>query len=817
MKTAQGTDIPRRYDAGVDAPLSYAQQRLWFVHQLEPTGAALNIASGVSIAGRLDAAALAWSLCTLARRHASLRTRFPVIGGRPVQRTTPAAIVDLSFVEMGGVPAGMARPETDRMLRVEAGMPFDIGRAPLFRVRVFRFTPTAHVTSIVMHHIISDGWSMNVFLKELATLYDSRVNGVGNRLPQLPIQYADYAVWQRRWFEEGHADRQLAYWTQHLAGIVREEAEQTRHVRSSRSATVSFKWPASLSQDVRALARRHQCTLFMLLLAAYQVALHGRTGQLTIAVGTDTAGRQHRHTEGLIGFFVNQLVLVTDLRGEPTFAEVLRRIRALAAAAYANQDVPFDRIVKALRPQRHGQGVPLFRWKMVLHNTPHDPTAVPAIRLTPFHLDTGASENELNLIVSDAVPLTGRLLFSTDLYSEMAATRLVERVQEILAMAVQNPSVPIATMAAEGGADGRKDPRALRLLKTSQRQAVAAAPGHAIVAAPTAADDSLPLVVRAHLPDLDPVSWATEHREWIYQRLHRNGAVLFRNWDVHAVGGFERFAKAIVGSLVDYKFRASPRREVAARIYTSTEYRADQTIFPHNEHAYSAIVPRYLFFFCVTPAEDGGETPLGDCRRVLAAIDPAVRAAFARRGVTYVRNYGDGFGLPWETVFQTASREQVESYCREHGIQYIWKSEGRLRTTQTGPAIVRHPVTGETSWFNHATFFHVTTLEPSMRAHLLATLAEADLPNNTYYGDGAPIEPDVLEHLRAVYAREMTAFSWQRGDVLLVDNILTAHARRPYRGPREILVAMATPVRQAELTLEHASISDDRARGGEGR
>jgi hypothetical protein len=214
-------------------------------------------------------------------------------------------------------------------------------------------------------------------------------------------------------------------------------------------------------------------------------------------------------------------------------------------------------------------------------------------------------------------------------------------------------------------------------------------------------------------------------------------------------------------------------------------------IFPHNEHSYSPRFPMRLFFYCHIPSETGGETPIGSTRAIKARIDPAVQAVFREKGILYVRNYGDGFGLPWQTVFQTEDRSEVESYCRSVGIEVEWKGENRLRTRQRGPCLVRHPRTGEEVWFNHATFFHVTTLPPMIRDSLLENFDAFDLPTNTFYGDGSPIEPHILEELRTIYLDSLTRFRWQQGDILFIDNLLAVHGREPFTGKRAILTGMA--------------------------
>lgn len=319
------------------------------------------------------------------------------------------------------------------------------------------------------------------------------------------------------------------------------------------------------------------------------------------------------------------------------------------------------------------------------------------------------------------------------------------------------------------------------------------------------ADKTQPLVIRPALDGLDLVTWSRNNRDFVETLILKHGAVLFRNFRVGSVPEFEAFIGAVSGGAIEYRYRASPRTQVSGHIYTSTDYPADQHIFPHNEHAYSPVFPLRIFFHCVTPAAEGGETPIGDCRTIFGRISPETRQRFIQRQVTYVRNYNDGFGLPWQTVFQTPDRALVEEYCRQHTIEFEWKDGDRLRTRQVGPAVVFHPRTGEEVWFNHATFFHVSSLPPEISRGMLVTLREEDLPTNTYYGDGTPIEPAVLNELREAYLHDLVSFSWQRGDILMLDNLLTVHGRRPFVGPRKIVVGMADPVTWNDVRIQEPS------------
>ncbi len=305
----------------------------------------------------------------------------------------------------------------------------------------------------------------------------------------------------------------------------------------------------------------------------------------------------------------------------------------------------------------------------------------------------------------------------------------------------------------------------------------------------------LPLVYTANNAEMHLPSWAGANGEEIVNELGKHGGLLFRGFKVKSLDDFEAFVAAVASEPLKYSERSSPRSQVSGRVYTSTDYPPEHPIFLHNEQSYNLTFPKTIVFHCVTKAREQGETPIADSRRVLAGIDPKVRQRFVDKGYMYVRNFGDGFGLTWQEAFQNDRSSAVEEYCRANRIEFQWKDGGkRLRTSQVRRAVARHPRTGEETWFNHLTFFHVSTLVPGVRDALLEEFDAEDLPNNTYYGDGTPIEPEVLEHLRELYHRETVVFPWEEGDVLLLDNMLVAHGRNPFVGERKVVVAMADPL-----------------------
>jgi alpha-ketoglutarate-dependent taurine dioxygenase len=336
-------------------------------------------------------------------------------------------------------------------------------------------------------------------------------------------------------------------------------------------------------------------------------------------------------------------------------------------------------------------------------------------------------------------------------------------------------------------------------LGTFRRKNVRISQEELIKIEPLIPGENIPVVVQPVVEGVNLLGWATNNKEMIETLLLKHRAILFRNFNVNTTAQFNQLIEATSsGELLEYRDRSSPRHEIAGKIYTSTDYPAEQKIFLHNEGTYWLTWPLKIYFGCLTAPSQAGETPIADCRNIFQRIHPWIRERFIQKNVLYVRNYNDGFGLTWQTVFQTTDRAVVEEYCRRNAIEFEWKGD-RLKTRFCRQAVAKHPQTGEMVWFNHATFFHVSTLEPTMREALLAEFKEEDLPNNTYYGDGSPIEPSVLDELREAYRQEKVTFPWQAGDVLMLDNMSIAHGRESFVGPRKVVVGMAEPFSSKDI------------------
>lgn len=302
-------------------------------------------------------------------------------------------------------------------------------------------------------------------------------------------------------------------------------------------------------------------------------------------------------------------------------------------------------------------------------------------------------------------------------------------------------------------------------------------------------EETLPLVVKPAVERVDLADWAEGNREFIQTKLFKHGAILFRGFNISTPPAFERFSLTICPELFNENGE-HPRKTVSGKVYTPVFYPADRKLLWHNENSFNHRWPMKILFGCRQPAQQGGETPIVDTRKLFDLIDPKISSRFVEKKVMYLRNYGDGLGLNWETVFQTKNRSEVEAACKRALIDFEWKAGNRLRTRAVRPAVVKHPNTGKMSWFNQAQHWHPSCLDLKTRESLLSSFRKEDLPRNCYYGDGTPIEDSVMAEICEVYQQLEVSFPWQQGDVLVLDNVLTAHGRNPFVGERQLLVAM---------------------------
>ncbi|HYO14351.1 MAG TPA: amino acid adenylation domain-containing protein, partial [Thermoanaerobaculia bacterium] len=433
-------------------PLSSAQRRLWFLEQLEPGSPAYHIVQAVRIAGPLSVPALAGSLAGLALRHEALRTTFAADAqGEPVQRIAPFETPSLPVAELSGLPEAAREEAAAGLIQSAARSPFDLAAGPLLRTLLLRRGPEEHELLLALHHIVSDGWSMGILVREVAALYAALVEGRVPTLPGLPVQYADYAVWQREQLASGALEGELAAWRERLAEapeILDLPTDRPRPaVRSSRGGSRPFALGSAVSAAVRGFGRQREATPFMVLLAGFQALLSRYARALDVSVGTPVAGRRRLETEGVIGLFVNTLVVRVDLAGALGFETLLGQVRERTLEAYELQEVPFERLVEEISPVRSLSHAPLFQVLFALQNAPLERLALPGLTLEPRDVDTGAAKLDLSLVLLETGDgFAGRLGYDADLFLPATVERLAGHLRTLLAGALAAPDRPVSEL-----------------------------------------------------------------------------------------------------------------------------------------------------------------------------------------------------------------------------------------------------------------------------------------------------------------------------------------------------------------------------------
>ena len=442
-------DIPAA-SRNCSAPLSYSQQRLWFLNQLAPDSPFYNVSGSIHLQGCLDLQALERAFNEVIRRHEILRTSFPLVDGRPVQQVNQWTPITLSPIDLSALSPDARERERQRLENEHARLIFDLTAGPLISPALLRLGPEEHVVNFTVHHIISDGWSMSVFVREIASLYEAFSSGQPSPLPELRIQYADYAIWQRDRLAGEVLNEQLTYWKEQLAGapsLLQLPTSKARPmVQSFRGANMDFRLSPELSQAIRKLSGSEGVTLFITLLAAFQTLLYRYTGQTDVVVGSPIAGRNHLDTEDLIGFFVNTLVLRSKLRPDMTFRQLLDQVRQVALGAHAHQDLPFERLVEELQPERNLSYAPLFQVLFVLRNMPEQKLELPGLRLTVTGLQSDTAKFDLVLVLTDSEDgLFGAFQYNSELFAPALIEQLNVHFKNLLQSIV---AAPAATLSA---------------------------------------------------------------------------------------------------------------------------------------------------------------------------------------------------------------------------------------------------------------------------------------------------------------------------------------------------------------------------------
>ncbi|MBB2885147.1 MULTISPECIES: non-ribosomal peptide synthase/polyketide synthase [Pseudomonas] len=807
----QGTPEPNGHHGVVlkahgtrhSAPLSLVQRRLWIAEQLSGGTAAYGMSMALRLRGELSVERLISSFAEVVRRHEVLRTAYTQDDeGDPIAVIAEQVELDFPVIDLSGLSRSAQEEWVAQAALENARTPIDMEHAPLLRGRILHLGPTEHVMLYAMHHIISDGWSMGLLVNELVQIYHRTKAGDLTPLPALEVQYSDFALWQQELEQQGVLARQAEYWKARLAGYdghLKLPSDNPRGLTPSYAGdSVQFKLTTPLSTALRQLSMDAGVTLYSTLLASFQVLLHQVSGVADVLVGADVAGREQPELERLIGFFVNVLPLRSQFDAATPFARFLGQTQESLLSAMEHQDLPFDMIVDASDVPRHKGMNPLVQVLFVMNNLPGRTQAMGGLSVESLPALETHSKFDMALFVDDeAGQLLGNWQFATTLFGHERIQHLVkawiallEQIvadQDILLGAISMPVDNLA-VAAKPAVPGPKADKLGKFLKRGAAPAAKARPApirESLIAAP----QPFPLLLEPNEPHLDLIEWINNNRPLIEEKLARHAGILFRGFELDGIQGFEAFAEAIQPGLYG-QYGDLPKKEGGKNTYRSTPYPERKMILFHNESSHQDRWPRKQMFYCEQAASIGGATPVVDCRLMYEKLPADLRDKFEEKGLLYVRTFTDNLDVSWQHFFKTEDRAEVEARCRAGGIEWRWLDNNELQTRTPGPAIIRHPVTGAKSFFNQVQLHHIYWLEPDVREDLLSMFGLDRLPRHVFYGDGTPIEDEVMQRIGDLYEECAVRFDWQKGDAILLDNMLVAHARDPFEGPRKIVVAM---------------------------
>ncbi|WP_100525569.1 condensation domain-containing protein [Mycobacteroides abscessus] len=784
--------------------LSHAQRRFWLLDQLEAQRSHYHVPMLLNLQGELDVIALEDAIRAVVRRHDILRSSYPIDqDGLPdvqirSECTFSLEVVDLS-VDSAGVDALREQALTEAIERAYTE-PFNLETGPMWRARLIKRANAVHVLVVVMHHMVSDMWSLAVFNNDLWAEYSAALKGGEVAMGKLSIQYPEFAAEQQRQFTGARLERLTDYWKGTLCSLgerVELGADRPRPAsRTLHGKTILVRFPNGLGSRISRLCAQAKVTPFMVFLAAFYALLYRSTGESDLLIGTEVANRIAPEAEPLIGPFVNQLPLRVKLSGDLTVNELLARVRHTATGAFAHQDMPFDKLVEVINPIRSAATTPLFGIKLLFNTVTVEQRQVGELIVEPADMEINTSPFDVTLRVFEVNGgYDGSLTYSTDLFDAVTINNFVDDYREVLATILDRQTERIGNLLEKVDmATSAPIVQPILPVRRATRRSVAGVATELIGTRMPSDSDRFPLVIEPKVSAVDLVDWIRANHDFVYSKVAEYGAVLFRGFGISSVDQFHKLATAVHPELVEYSEPSTPRGEYKEKIYVSSEYPNWYSIPLHGELAYTYRWPMKALFYAKKVATSGGETPIADAREVLLNITPKLRDKFREKHVMYVRNFGGGMLVPWQKVFATADPGEVERHCMENSPMHVeWLDGGRLRTRQIRPATAIHPITGEEVWFNQAHIFHAYSLGNEMQNKLYEEFGVEGLPVHALYGDGTPIANSEMDEIYHAYEVCKWAEPWQQGDVLLADNMLMAHGRHPFEGERETVVAFVEP------------------------
>jgi non-ribosomal peptide synthase protein (TIGR01720 family) len=783
--------------------LSPMQQGMLFEALANP-GSAVYFEQGVcTLAGEIDVTAFGEAWRRVVARHPILRTGFMWEGlSKPAQVVHRQAELSFEQLDWRHAISEEHSARLDAYLRANAERGVNLAAAPLMRLTLIRLSDNRNVFVWAIHHLIHDAWSTHLLFREVFTIYKGLREG--KDVTQGPgVPFRDYIVYVKRRDQAGAEE----FWRQYLRGLT----APTRLPVSGRDITgreddaharEEARLPLTLTTALNQLARQRQLTLNSFFCGAWALLLSREAKGDDVVFGSVFSGRPPDlyGAERIVGPLINTLPMRVRVTPEKPFSDWLAEIQAAQIGLREYETTPLRQVQSW---SEIPGGAPMFESVLVFQNAFADVSGQEIGELKIEDVRSfGYSNYPLTMRITPGREVLLEVLYDRRRFDPSTAKSLLEDLAGLLGDVAARQGAGSVGEFADWLAAATKDRRAGR--RETRREAMSLRLGNVrpktirLSSAELVRTERLgtgaafSILVRPAGRTLDLSEWAANNLERIEDWLSNYAAALFRGFAVNSIDDFSMFMRAISPELMEYRERSTPRTDLGNRIYTSTEYPADQDITFHNEFSYAYTWPMKIGFCCLLPPERGGETPVADSREVFRSLDPALKERFVEKGVMYVRNYGAGIDLSWQEAFLTADKSDVEEHCRNAPMEWEWNGD-RLKTRQARPAVAWHPKTGDMVWLNQAHLFHVSNLDQAVRRSLAETFAEEDLPRNAYYGDGWPIEDSALDKIREAYRRASVSFAWQKGDVLLLDNMLAAHGRRPFTGQRRIITAMAEP------------------------
>ncbi|MEY9913836.1 amino acid adenylation domain-containing protein [Bradyrhizobium japonicum] len=774
---------PRR--KGEEFPLTAAQRAMWVLMARNPASAsALQIPTQFWLRGQLDKDAIGRALDTIISRHEALRTAILVRAGAPVQVARDEVKCEMAFIDAKGLTAA----EVESVSHQEVARPLDLSQAPPLRVSIISRDHDEHLLVIVAHHILLDAISIDILLSELAGIIAAGQNDgypltLRNERPFSDTAWREHAltpVARTRMCEllraqlgdSGPVD--MPYAKPRSSGALRDPGR------------VRFRWASDLAVGLTQMARRERVTLYMVLLAVIGCVVRGHSGQSDFVVASSVSTRRDEES-ATIGLLLNT-ALLRIRTGDGSFKSSIANARNALLGAYDVAQVSVEELLSANDVAGTAAEALLTRFIVGFRVDRPARLDLPGISVEVVAAECRSVKADFEIqFLADETGLGGLIDFDRAVYDESAVMDVAAAIERLARHVVQDASMDVADMARLALSSQRnrrpvrfqaRVPRAVRLSKSELVG----------ITTPRSAGD--PVLVAPRIDGVALGSWLAAEFATVDALIRTHGAIKFRGFGKIDAERLERIVGACKEELLPDEEQTSPRRHLGKAIYTSTEYSQARAIPMHNENSYAARWPLRLWFACVTPAEQGGATPLADSARVYQQIDPEVRSEFERKRVTYVRNFDPHLSLSWQQAFGTEMRDDVESYCRQRRIATEWLTDGRLRTRQTRDATVAHPITAAMLWFNQAHLFHASAHAEDLSAALTRVFSEQDLPRHACFGDGTSIDPAALQHIRSVYDSVKVEEPWQAGDIVYLDNMRIAHGRQPFVGERLTIVAM---------------------------